>query len=81
MGFCKGFDIWTFHGEIPCGIDDMPESLKEQVPLKGDWVNNNQILYDIFVASQQEENFDELENIEVIPEYEDIKNFTKIIGG
>jgi len=49
-GFVKEYDIWTFHGEIPCGIDDMPESPKEQVSLEGDWVDNNQMLYGIFVS-------------------------------
>jgi len=57
----------------------MSESPKEQVSLKGDWVDNNQILDDIFVSPRQEENADELENAEIIPEYEDIKNLTKLL--
>ena len=34
-GFVKEYDIWSFHGEIPCGIDDVPESPKEQGLLEG----------------------------------------------
>ena len=37
------------------------------------------MLHDIFVAPRQEENVDELENVEVIPEYKDIKNLTKLL--